>query len=88
MSAGEGRVQRAVMTFATGGSRAFEIAGTIAVFVVLGWFLDARLGTAPVLTLTFFAFAVAGLAVRHYYAYNAEMDRAEEGKPWTSSRPS
>ena len=79
------RGQKAVMTFATGWSRAFEIAGTTAVFTLLGLWLDSKFGTRPVLTIIFFVFAVAGLAVRSYYTYNAAMDEQEKGKPWTRS---
>jgi len=75
------------MTFATGWSKAFEIAGTTAVFVLVGLWLDSLFGTRPIVTLVFFALAVTGLAARSYYAYMADIAREEEGKPWTRSQP-
>jgi F0F1-type ATP synthase assembly protein I len=70
------------MTFATGFNRAFEVAGVTAVFLLVGLFLDSRLGTKPILTVVFVLLAWVGLAVRLYYGYQADMAREEEGKPW------
>jgi F0F1-type ATP synthase assembly protein I len=84
---GERRAQRAVLTFATGWSKAFEIAGTTAVFVLVGLWVDSLFGTRPIFTLVLFALAVAGLAARSYYWYMADIAREEEGKPWTRTRP-
>lgn len=81
------RARNAVLTFATGWSRAFEIAGTTAVFVLLGLWIDSRLGTRPLCTILVFLLAVAGLAIRTYYGYLADIAREEEGKPWTHRRP-
>ena len=79
----ERRAQKAVLTFATGWSKAFEIAGVTAVFVLIGLGIDALLGTRPLFTIVFFLLAVGGLAARSYYAYQADMTQHEEEKPWT-----
>jgi F0F1-type ATP synthase assembly protein I len=79
----ERRAQKAVLTFATGWSKAFEIAGVTAVFTLIGFWLDSVFDTRPILTIVFFLLAVAGLAARSYYAYQADMALHEEEKPWT-----
>jgi hypothetical protein len=79
----ERRAQKAVLTFATGWSKAFEIAGVTAVFTLIGLWLDSVFDTRPILTIVFFLLAVAGLAARSYYAYQADMTQHEEEKPWT-----
>ena len=80
------RAQKAVMTFATGWNRAFEVAGVTAVFVLIGLFIDSRLDTKPVFTIMFFLLAAIGLGVRMYYGYQADMAREEEGKPWMRNK--
>jgi hypothetical protein len=49
--------------------------------------IDRAVGTTPLFTALLGAFAIAGVAVRMYYQYRADMAREEEGKPWTRSRP-
>jgi len=68
-------------------AQAVEMVVTPLLFALAGWWLDGRFGTAPVLVAVFSAIGVLGVAARTYYAYRAAMDRAEEGKPWTTSRP-
>ena len=80
------RAQKAVMTFATGWNRAFEVAGVTAIFVLAGLWLDSKFGTKPILTIVFFLLAVIGLGVRLYYGYQADMAREEEGKPWMRNK--
>ncbi|MFM8236898.1 MAG: AtpZ/AtpI family protein [Actinomycetota bacterium] len=62
-----------------------ELVGTTLVLVLLGLWIDGRLGTRPVFTVTLGVLAMAGLGVSAYYRYNAEFDREQEGKPWTRS---
>jgi uncharacterized membrane protein (UPF0136 family) len=86
VSARERRIQKATMTYATGWSRGFELAGVTAVFVLVGLGLDKLLGTRPICTVVLGVLAMIGLGVRSYYSYRAQMDAEEEGKPWTRTR--
>ena len=67
--------------FGTTLTRAFEFALTPVVFGLLGAGLDHLVGTWPLFMILFGLFAVAGLAVRSYYAYTAEMEAHEEHLP-------
>jgi F0F1-type ATP synthase assembly protein I len=60
-------------------ARAIELVVTPLLFGLGGHFLDRWLGTSPLLLIVFVAFAVVGLAVRTYYAYETEM-RAHEAR--------
>jgi len=86
VSAGERRIQKATMTYATAWSRGFELAGVTAVFVLIGLGLDNLFGTRPICTVVLGVLAMIGLGVRAYYSYRAQMDAEEEGKPWTQRR--
>ncbi len=59
--------------------RAIEYAAVPPVFGLVGWWLEGRLGWRPVLTIMFVLYAVVGLAIRTYFAYNARMID-EEGR--------
>jgi len=63
-------------------SHAFELVATTVIFVLLGLFVDGRIGTRPLFTLVLGSLAVIGLGVRAYYTYMAQVERDEEGKPW------
>jgi F0F1-type ATP synthase assembly protein I len=63
-------------------ARAFEFAVTPALFGFLGHLLDTRLGTSPLLLLAFAGFAVAGMSVKLFYAYDQAMQAQEKGRPW------
>jgi len=81
--AGERRDQRATWEgFSNALSHAVELVGTTVIFVLLGLWIDGRVGTRPLFTVVFGLFAVVGLGVRAYYRYMAEVAREEEGKPW------
>ena len=67
--------------FGTTLTRAFEFALTPVVFGLLGAGVDHVLGTWPVFMILFGLFAVAGLAVRSYYSYVAEMAEHERKLP-------
>ena len=56
------------------------------IFVLLGLWIDGRVGTRPLFTVVLALFAVIGLSVRAYYTYKAQVARDEEGKPWLKSR--
>ena len=55
-------------------SRGMEIAGTTAVFFLLGFVLDRVVGTTPWLMIAFVLLGVIGQFARSYYVYNAAMD--------------
>ena len=85
--AGERRDQRDTWHgFSNALSRSFEMAATFALFVLLGLFVDSRLGTRPLCTIALALLAVVGLGARTYYTYIAQIERDEEGKPWLKKR--
>jgi hypothetical protein len=59
-------------------TRAFEIALTPLIFGGLGWLLDRVLGTSPIFMLGLGVFAVAGVFVKMWIAYDHEMQGAEQ----------
>jgi Flp pilus assembly protein TadB len=67
-------------------SRALEIVIAPLLFGLVGRVLDGWLGTAPVLMLTFGAFAVAGIFVKLWVGYDRAMRRHEAELPGASSR--
>jgi F0F1-type ATP synthase assembly protein I len=66
-------------------ARAVEFVGTTLVFVLLGLWIDSRLGTKPLFTVVLGVLAIVGLALIAYYRYMDQVRRDEEGKPWTHS---
>ena len=69
-----------------GFSLAVEFVAAPLIFAALGWWLDSRLGTAPVLAVALGVFAFVGVLIRTYYAYMAQTALEEKDKPWTRSR--
>jgi len=67
-------------------SRAIEFAGTTLVFVLLGLWIDSRVGTKPLFTVVLGLLAVIGLGLIAYYRYQDQIAREEEGKPWKQIR--
>jgi F0F1-type ATP synthase assembly protein I len=63
------------------------MAATFVLFVLLGLFIDDRVGTRPLFTVAFGLLAVIGLGARAYYTYKAQIERDEEGKPWLHKNP-
>jgi len=68
-------------------SAAFELALTPAVFAGLGYLLDGWLGLFPVFTLGLLGFALVGMFVRAWYAYDAQMRAHEAGVPGVRPDP-
>ena len=66
---------------------AVELVFTPLLFAAIGWWLDGRFDTRPVLAIVLGALGVVGVSLRVYYDYRARMAREEEGKPWTRPRP-
>jgi F0F1-type ATP synthase assembly protein I len=72
--------------FGEGLAQAFEFAAIPLLFAALGWWLDDRLGTSPILTVALAALGFVGVCLRTIYHYIAKVERDEEGKPWTRRR--
>jgi F0F1-type ATP synthase assembly protein I len=68
-------------------AQSLEIVATIFGFGLLGWWLDGRFGTRPVLMIVLGLVGVFAISARTYLWYRATMDREEKGKPWTRPRP-
>jgi F0F1-type ATP synthase assembly protein I len=58
-------------------SMAVELAVTPALFALLGWRLDAWLGTTPLFLLAFFVFTVCYEIWKLFMRYDAKMRREE-----------
>ncbi|MDQ1438473.1 MAG: hypothetical protein QOK43_2102 [Acidimicrobiaceae bacterium] len=68
-------------------SRAFEFAVTPVVFGFLGHLLDMRLGTSPIFMLALALFAVTGMFVKLWYAYDQAMQARDAAAPWGRRTP-
>lgn len=66
-----------------GFGQAIELAVSIAVFACIGIAFDAWLGTRPLWTIVFIAFAAVGGFATAYYRYQYRSARQDAGKPWT-----
>jgi hypothetical protein len=66
-------------------SRAFEFAATPAIFGVVGWFIDRKLGVTPLLTLVFSISVLVYMAWKLLHQYSLRMD-AEAERLRTGSR--
>jgi F0F1-type ATP synthase assembly protein I len=66
--------------------RAVELVGTVLIFVLIGLWIDSRLGTKPLFTLVLGVLAIIGQGLVAYYRYKAEMATEEEEKPWRNQK--
>jgi hypothetical protein len=57
--------------------RGMDIALTLAVFLGVGWLIDAWLGVFPAFTVGLVLFAAIGTFIRLKYTYDATMERLE-----------
>ncbi len=57
--------------------RGMDVALTLAVFLGLGWMIDAWLGIFPAFTVGLVVFAAVGTFIRLKYTYDATMERLE-----------
>lgn len=65
-------------------ARAFELVVTPVIVGALGWWIDGKLGTFPLFTLSLFLFALGYIFWKQYRAYDAAMRTEEEkmfGRP-------
>lgn len=58
-------------------TKGMEIAGTVLVFVLIGWFVDRRLGSTPWFMIACVVLAVVAQFLKLFYVYNAQMSRLE-----------
>lgn len=61
----------------SGLGQGMEMALTLAVFLGLGWVLDAWLDTRPIFTIALVVFAALGQGVKMWFVYDARMQRLE-----------
>lgn len=86
MRTGDGRRPKWQRGDGDGLAQAFELVLTPLLFGLLGFFVDARLGTRPVMTAVLAAIGIAGVVSAQYYRYTARIAQQDEGKPWTRRR--
>jgi F0F1-type ATP synthase assembly protein I len=81
--AGQERGQQSMWNgFSNALARAVELVGTVLVFVLIGLWIDSRVGTKPLFTVVLGLLAILGQGVVAYYRYKAEMVSEGEEKPW------
>jgi len=66
-------------------TRAVEFVAAPALFAFIGHLLDGVLSTAPVFMVGLAAFAMVGVFVRAYFAYEVAMREHEADTPWGRS---
>jgi hypothetical protein len=68
-------------------SAAFEMIATPALFGLLGWYIDGRLGVYPIVTLVFIGITLAYEVWKLWANYSAQMDAALEERRAGYHRP-
>lgn len=68
-------------------SRAVEFVAAPGLFAYAGHLLDTRFGTGDLLTVVLAVFALAGVFVRAYFAYEVAMRQHEAERPWAGPSP-
>ncbi|MGH9179483.1 MAG: AtpZ/AtpI family protein [Acidimicrobiales bacterium] len=63
-------------------TRAVEFVAIPGLFALIGAFLDDWFGTGPLLTVGLAVFALTGVFVRAYFAYELAMQEQEANLPW------
>lgn len=67
-------------------TRAAEFVVAPLVFALIGRLIDRSAGTTPLCTVGLALFALAGVFVRAFYAYDVAMQEQEKGTPWARGR--
>ena len=62
----------------SGVSQGIEMAVGLVVFFLMGWGIDALLGTVPIFMIVFTVFAMVGQFVKMYFIYSRDMRHLEE----------
>ena len=73
-----GDSQTARESFGDALAAGFELVATPAIFALLGWFIDGRLGTFPIFTLALIAVTLSYEVWKLWSNYSAQMDAALE----------
>jgi hypothetical protein len=68
--------------YSDGLARGMEVVLTPLLLGALGWLLDGRLGTSPILAVVFGCVGAAGIFVKLKLGYDKQMEQVEAGKPW------
>lgn len=63
-------------------SGGFELALAPALMGLIGYFIDRAVGTVPVVTIAFSVLALAGVCIKIYFGYKAEMEGHEANASW------
>jgi hypothetical protein len=63
-------------------ARGFELVVTPTLFALIGHFIDHRMHTRIVFTVSLLLFALIGMSVRMYFGYVEEMKAHEAKGPW------
>lgn len=63
-----------------GFTAAFELVATPVLFAIIGYYLDRRFGTGPVLTIILTTFVTGYVIWKLWYNYSAEMDRLDAAR--------
>lgn len=63
-------------------TRALELVVIPLLFAFLGYLLDNRFDTGPLLAVAGGIFGVIGCAIRAFYAYRYKMTQVEKDMPW------
>ncbi len=72
--------------FGSAYARGWELALTPVVFGGIGWLVDRAVGTSLVFTIAFVLFSFAGVFVKVWIGYDADMRRQESQVPGFRSR--
>lgn len=65
-------------------SGSYELVFSSVLLALIGFGLDRWLGTLPLFVIIFAVLGFSGACVRLYYGYKYEIERQEQGAPWTA----
>ena len=65
-------------------SGSYELVFSSVLLALIGLGLDRWLGTLPLFVTIFAVLGFAGACVKLYYGYKVEVERQEQGAPWTA----
>lgn len=66
-------------------SHAMAMVAVPAAFGLLGWWIDSKIGTSPLLLLLLAAFGIVCSFASAFYRYERRIADHDAGKPWTRS---
>ena len=65
-------------------SGSYELVFSSAILALIGFGLDRWLGTLPLFVTIFAVVGFSGACVKLYYGYKVEIEKQEQGAPWTT----